>query len=44
MYVQLLKMSNYCRTKLFTTQPQILMTLRKKPFENLVGIGENAGS
>ena len=29
-------------TKLFTTQSQILMTLRKRPFENIVGKGENA--
>ena len=28
---------------LFTTQYQYLMTLRKEPFENIVGQGENAG-
>ena len=26
-----------------TTQSRLLMTLRKKPFENIVGEGENAG-
>ena len=29
---------------LFTTQPRLLMTLGKKPFENIVGKGENAGN
>ena len=29
---------------LFTTQSRLLMTLRKTPFENIVGIGENAGN
>ena len=28
----------------FTTQSQLLMTLRKMPFENIVGKGENAGN
>ena len=27
----------------FTTQSQLLTTLKKKPFENIVGKGENAG-
>ena len=30
--------------KLFTTQSRLLTTLRKKPFENIVGKGENAGN
>ena len=29
--------------KLFTTQSQLLMTLTNRPFENIVGKGENAG-
>ena len=29
--------------KLFTTQSRLLSTLGKKPFENTVGKGENAG-
>ena len=29
---------------LFTTQSRFFTTLRKKPFENIVRIGENAGS
>ena len=28
---------------LFTTQSRLLTTLRKKPLENIVGKGENAG-
>ena len=28
---------------LFTTQSQLVTTLKKKPFENIVGNGENAG-
>ena len=33
------------RTELMiTTQSQLLMTLGKKPFENIVGKGENAGN
>ena len=28
---------------LFTTQPRLLMTLRKKTFENIMTEGENAG-
>ena len=31
-------------TFLFTTQSQLLTTLRKKPFENMMGKGENAGN
>ena len=31
-------------TTLFTTQSQILTTLKKKPLENSVGKGENAGN
>ena len=30
--------------KLFTTQSRLLTTLYKKPFENIVGKGENAGN
>ena len=30
--------------KPFTTQSRLLTTLRKEPFENLVGNGENAGN
>ena len=30
--------------ELFTTQFQLLTTLRKKPFENIVGKGENVGN
>ena len=30
--------------KLFTTQSRILTTLYKKPLENIVGKGENAGN
>ena len=30
--------------KLFTTQSRLLTTPRKKPFENIVGKGENAGN
>ena len=30
--------------KLFTTQSQLLTILRKKPFGNIVGKGENAGN
>ena len=30
--------------ELFTTQSQLLMTPRKKPFENIEGNGENAGN
>ena len=30
------------RIYLFTTQSQLLMTMGKKPFENIVGKGENA--
>ena len=29
---------------LLTTQSQLLMTLGKNPFENIVGKGENAGN
>ena len=29
-------------TSLITTQSRLFMTLRKKPFENIVGKGENA--
>ena len=29
---------------LFTAQSRLLTTLRKKPFENIVGKGENAGN
>ena len=29
--------------QLFTRQSQLLMTLYKRPFENIVGKGENAG-
>ena len=29
---------------LFTTQSKLLLTLRKKPYENIVGKGENAGN
>ena len=28
----------------FTTQYQLLMTLKNEPFENIVGKGENAGN
>ena len=28
----------------FTSQSQLLMTLKKKPFENIVGKGHNAGN
>ena len=31
-------------SKLFTTQSRLLMTLGKKPFENIAGKGENAGN
>ena len=31
-------------TEPFTTQSRLLMTLGKKPFENIVGKGENAGN
>ena len=30
--------------KLFTTQFRLLITLKKKPFENIVGTEENAGN
>ena len=30
--------------KLFNSQSRLLMTLRKKHFENIVGKGENAGN
>ena len=30
--------------KLFTTQSRLLTTLKIKPFENIVGKGENAGN
>ena len=30
--------------KIFTTQSRLLMTLKKKAFENIVGKGENAGN
>ena len=29
--------------KLFTAESRLLMTLKKKPFDNIVGKGENAG-
>ena len=32
------------RLKLFITQSRLLTTLRKKPFETIVGRGENAGN
>ena len=32
-----------CFVELFTTQSRLLTTLKKKPFENIVGKGENAG-
>ena len=28
----------------FTTQSRLLMTLKKKPFDNIVGKGENVGN
>ena len=34
----------YLIVELFTTQPLVLMTLRKKPFENIVGKEGNAGN
>ena len=33
-----------CSIQPFTTQSPLLMTLAKKPFENIVGKGENAGN
>ena len=30
--------------ELFTTQSQVLTTLKKKPFESIEGKGENAGN
>ena len=35
---------NNSTSKLLTTQSRLLMTLYKKPFENSVGKGENAGN
>ena len=32
------------KLQLFTTQSRLSMILRKKPFENIVGKGENAGN
>ena len=34
----------FSSVKLLTTQSRLLTTLRKKPFENIVGKGENAGN
>ena len=37
-------MSMLIFVKPFTTQSQLLTTLKKNPFENIVGKGENAGN
>ena len=39
-----LKFCRLVKSKLFTIQFRLLMTLEKKPFENMVGKGENAGN
>ena len=36
--------SNMSDLKLFTTQSGLLTPLRKRPFESIVGKGENAGN
>ena len=39
-----LKFCCLVKSYLFTTQFRLLMTLKKKPFETIVGKGENAGN
>ena len=39
-----MKVILFCYSKLFTTQSPLLMTLYKKPYENIVGKVENAGN
>ena len=39
-----LKCSTCKSSKLFTTQFRFLTTLKKEPFENIMGKGENAGN
>ena len=39
-----IKVENLLPCQLFTTQSRILTTLKKKPLENIVGKGENAGN
>ena len=38
------KLDLILRLKLFTTQSRLLTTLTQRPFENIMGKGENAGN
>ena len=39
-----LKICRFVKSQFFTTQSRLLTTQGKKPFENIVGKGENAGN